>query len=146
MKRNVVGLVLIASIVLGISGHAFYTNGTAPILYENAEAYVEEKEKVVLYRVETEEEMITRRIRETFPEEPRMVRIATCESELNPVAKNPHSSASGLFQIMVSVHERMLREHRLNVWDVEDNLRAARILYDESGLKPWLASVGCWSK
>lgn len=85
---------------------------------------------------------IKRLIRQTFPENPEVaVAVATCESGLNPKAYNPNnrdgSTDGGLFQIN-STHDKKLNELGLDKWNVHDNIKFARILYDESGFKPWV--------
>ncbi len=70
-----------------------------------------------------------------------LVRIAKCESTLNPKAKNAHSSATGLFQIL-DMHG-LTTEERENVetsttWTIEK--------INAGGLSAWNASRECWSK
>jgi hypothetical protein len=77
---------------------------------------------------------------EGFEDEDLLVRIAHCESTLNPEATNPTSSATGLFQILdmhgLTVEERM---------DVETSTRWT-IDHIESGkLNAWNASRNCWN-
>lgn len=78
------------------------------------------------------------KIRATFPEDPdTAVAIAKCESTMNPKAfngKNTNGSwDAGLFQIN-SVH-KYSKEH---LFDVDNNLRAARKLYERQGWNPWV--------
>ena len=68
------------------------------------------------------------------------VRVARCESGLNPKAKNKTSSARGLFQIMSSVHQ--VKETWL--YDADVNINIAHKLYLSSGWNPWISSKGCW--
>lgn len=68
------------------------------------------------------------------------VKVARCESSLNPQAKNKTSSARGLFQIMQSWHgidQKWLFNPHINIL-------VAKQLYDEQGLAPWEASRWCW--
>jgi len=110
---------------------------------------IELQEKTVLIEVESDEHRITRKIEAMFPDEPRMVKVASCESTggygFDIHARNPNSSASGLFQILMSKHGDRMRDLGLNVWDEDDNISFARVLFDERGLKPWLESVNCWA-
>ncbi len=72
------------------------------------------------------------------------VKVATCESGLNPKAKNKTSSARGLFQIMQSWHK--INEKWLLNPDI--NIEVAYKLYQESGnsFSPhWDASAHCWN-
>lgn len=87
-------------------------------------------------------ENIKRLIRQTFPEDPHTaVAVATCESGLKAGAYNDKNVTptydSGIFQINSVHHERMVALN-LNKWDVEDNVRFARILYEEQGWQPWV--------
>lgn len=69
-------------------------------------------------------------------------KIASCESSLNPNAKNKTSSARGLLQIMSSVHkidQKWLKNPMINAL-------VAKQLFDEQGTTPWNASKHCWSK
>jgi hypothetical protein len=72
-----------------------------------------------------------------------MVAIAWVESSFNTNAKNPTSTATGLWQILAS-HEQF------KGWDLTDpavNAKAARKLYvDAKGFKPWTASQGKWTR
>ena len=71
-----------------------------------------------------------------------MVRIARCESGLNPKAKNSSSSARGLFQILSKLHQ--VKEQWL--YDEDVNIAIARQMFDASGTRPWNASKHCWNK
>lgn len=91
-------------------------------------------------QVTTEPRSIEQKIRDTFPEDPdTAVRIAKCESSMNPKAinrKNKNGSVDyGLFQIN-SVHG--YTENYL--MDIDNNLRIARELYDRQGWRPWVCS------
>jgi hypothetical protein len=70
---------------------------------------------------------------------PTMLRVAKCESGLNPNAKNKESSATGLFQIMASVHGIDKK------WLVDPMINAivAKKLYDRQGITPWVSSNPC---
>lgn len=80
----------------------------------------------------------------TFPEEPVMVEVARCESELDPSADR-RGIDGGLFQIN-QVHLPTLAELGLDRYNLHDNLTYSRILYDEQGLRPWYMSRYCWGK
>jgi len=78
-----------------------------------------------------------------FPVEARqaMVCNAWYESTFNPKAEGK-AGERGVLQIG-RVHFGRFDPERL--WEVDYNIRAARQLYDESGLWPWLAQKGrCW--
>jgi hypothetical protein len=130
-----------------IYGVALAVTLTGSLAVNNIE-YVAEA-KVVEPSVEWTEERIKEAIRETFPEQPDLlVRVASCESSFLPDAYNPKNGShdGGVFQISEKYHGERLKELGLNPYDVRDNLAYARLLYEESGLKPWAASKRCWSR
>lgn len=97
-------------------------------------------------RYETEEQ-IKQLIRETFPEESaRAVRVAECESQLDPDAINPTNGSfdGGIFQISLKYHGDELAERGLDRFDIEGNVAFARILYNRNGWQDWSASKHCW--
>lgn len=95
-------------------------------------------QSVVVETRKTEREEIEDLIRDTFPEDPdRALAIAKCESNLNPNALSK-THDGGVFQIHVPVHQERLTELGLDIWDPEDNVKFARILYEERGWKPWV--------
>lgn len=82
-----------------------------------------------------------------------MLTIAYCESgnhtrsgcvgPINPSAKNPRSTATGVFQILIGTwHAYGCTGERTNA---ADNIRCARKIYDESGTTPWNASKYAWA-
>lgn len=91
-------------------------------------------------------ETIEDKIRATFGEHGDLaVKVAFCESGLNPKAKNSTSSARGLFQVMQSWHK--INEKWLFNPDI--NIQVAHGLFKESGnsFSPhWDASKHCWSE
>lgn len=81
-------------------------------------------------------------VQEAFPDAPVMVAIAAAESQFNPIAKNPHSSATGVFQILTGTWTGYgCTGDRTNP---QDNIRCARIIYEASGTSPWSASAAIW--
>lgn len=64
--------------------------------------------------------------------EARAVRIARCESGLNPAAKNRSSSASGVFQIIRSTW-RAHADAGMSVWNARDNIEVAYRIWLRSG-------------
>lgn len=99
-----------------------------------------EAESVPKSHLEWTPERVESRIREVFPDAPVMVEIARAESRFIEKAKNPHSSASGVFQILNGTFKACHGD----VFDAEDNIQCARLLYDQSGTTPWLASKEAW--
>jgi hypothetical protein len=69
-------------------------------------------------------------------------RVAACESSMNPLAKNPESTASGIFQITKLTWEANKCEGDIfNAWD---NAECASKIFDKRGTQPWNASKYCW--
>ncbi len=79
-----------------------------------------------------------------FPDAPIMAYIALAESGLNPLAKNPGSSASGVFQILKSTWVDAGCEG--DVFVAENNIKCAQKLYTVSGTTPWNPSKGSWGQ
>jgi len=73
-----------------------------------------------------------------------MIRIARCESGLRPEAKNPTSTATGIFQIIIGTWDGNRCEGER--WDFQDNIKCAYKLYQSRGFQPWNASKHCWNK
>lgn len=72
-----------------------------------------------------------------------LVRIATCESHLNPAASNS-SGASGLFQFMVGTFNNAVARMRADgydnggdIWDAGDNATAAAYKMSHDGTGEW---------
>ena len=92
------------------------------------------------------EERIVKAIHETFPEEPElMVRIARCESSLNPTVVSK-TKDGGIFQINDFVHGETLKQLDLDPLILEDNLAYARHLYNRNGTRDWYMSKHCWGQ
>lgn len=74
------------------------------------------------------------------------LKIAQCESRLNSKAKNPKSTASGIFQFLNSTFNIVKKElgRDLDVFNPIHNIEAAAYLYAQKGSKPWQASYECW--
>jgi hypothetical protein len=70
--------------------------------------------------------------------------IANCESQNNPLAKNPSSSAKGLLQILDGTWQSFQCEG--NVFDPNDNFQCGLKIAQQSGLHHWNASRACWNK
>lgn len=123
--------------MLGVIGGNIIVNSEQynkehPIVYE---AQAEEPEEILIELI-PEEKSIEQKIRDTFPEDPdRAVKIAKCESGLNPKAVSP-TNDHGLMQINKSAHKV-----EGDIYDVDTNLQFARKLYDESGWKPWVCNT-----
>lgn len=73
-----------------------------------------------------------------------MVRIAMAESTFDPTAKNPYSTASGVYQILNGTWNDY--DCAGDVFDPTDNITCARKIYDKEGTTPWNASIEVWGK
>jgi hypothetical protein len=93
-------------------------------------------------------------VREYFKDEPVMIDIARCESRFRQYDSNGRvlrneqgSSATGVFQIMASIHAASADKNLgFNIYNLEGNAAYARYLYDNYGTSPWNASKACWGK
>lgn len=74
--------------------------------------------------------------------------IIMAESSDNPTAKNPHSTATGLLQIIKSSQRFCESQtgYKMNMKDPDDNLYCGEILYKHFGLTPWESSRSKWNK
>lgn len=82
-----------------------------------------------------------------FPQADWVTMVAVCRAESGFVveAKNAHSSASGLFQILWSVHRQY--DQRKLLSDAAYNTKAAYDIYKSQGKKAWVAwSSGAYKK
>jgi hypothetical protein len=83
-----------------------------------------------------------------FPDAPVMLKVAYCESgnnckaPINPLAKNPNSSASGVFQIIKGTWKAYGCTG--DVLNADDNIACAKKIYADSGTTPWNASRAGW--
>ena len=104
------------------------------------------KEYLPLMEYTPEQTDVVIKILETFPNEPVMVKIAWCESHLNPNADRANLGVDvGLFQIN-QVHLSELSKLGLDRRNIEDNIKFTKTLYDQAGLKPWFMSKHCWQQ
>lgn len=93
-------------------------------------------------------------VRQFFKDTPVMIEIAHCESgfrqldnEGNPIKNHGGSSATGVMQIMASIHEEDAEKLGMDINTLEGNVRFAKHLYNKFGTKPWeadKASKNCW--
>lgn len=95
---------------------------------------------------------VEEKILATFPDAPIMLEVAYCESgvqtpddcwgPINPKAKNPYSTAKGVFQILDRTWT--YAECVGDPYNEDDNIACAKILYEDSGTRPWNASKHAW--
>ena len=81
-------------------------------------------------------------IRQTFPNDPIMLNVAKAESGFNPNAKNPNSSAKGIFQIISGTWKHF--ECQGEPMNAEDNISCAKKVLEGQGLGAWQESYPLW--
>jgi hypothetical protein len=88
-----------------------------------------------------------------FSDIPELIYVAKCESTFRhygpdgkPLRGSAVNSDVGVMQINEFFHDARARSLGLDIRVLYDNLRYARLLYEEEGLQPWNASRPCWSK
>jgi len=138
-----------------------FTEMFKPLVYasETKDGEVTPRTILIGTRIDWTQARIVEEIHKIFPDEPRMVEVAYCESgwdddgdgkkELHPEVLVSHPNGfndCGLMQINLEHHGDALEAQGLDCKDVQDNLKMARQLYDESKLQPWSASKSCWNK
>jgi SLT domain-containing protein len=75
----------------------------------------------------------------------KMIRIARAESGFDQYAKNPNSTAKGIFQFIDGTwRANCLKDG--NVYNFVDNINCAWKVYQKQGDRPWNASKSKWSK
>jgi len=73
-----------------------------------------------------------------------MIRISRCESNHRPTVKNPNSTATGVFQVLIGTWKYAKCEgSRTNY---EDNIRCAYKVRELQGNGAWNASKKCWNQ
>lgn len=96
----------------------------------------------------TIEERIRMKAREYGIDENLAVNIARCESDLDPGAKNPYSSAGGLFQDLTSTWlstlKRMGLPENLDRYDAQTSIMVNMWLLSTDGSGHWNESKYCW--
>ena len=78
-----------------------------------------------------------------------MLRIGRCESHLNPDAKNPRSSAAGLFQHLAQYwpgRAEAVGMAGASVYDPTANARVTAWMLSTQGTAPWVSSKSCWNR
>lgn len=81
-----------------------------------------------------------------------MERIAACESQNDPNARNPGSTAKGRFQFLDGTWRRYAKEYWGSAWQshsvlsAHDSTALAYYVARTYGLQDWAASRGCWAR
>jgi hypothetical protein len=134
MKKTI--LILAISILLlyclcgAFSGGGEAESPTEPIAPSNGSVYMEVFDlctsNVIECEVEKEEYLITKLAKEYNVPVDEALTIAECESNFNPLAKNPNSTAKGLYQFIDGTWDYFCEGDVLNA---EDNARCFMELY-----------------
>lgn len=138
-KHSAIVVILSSAVLALIAG--LVSEKFEPVLASplSNKVYVTEEvivEKTVHELPQTPEEIITA----VFKNDAAMaIKVAKCESGLNPDARNRKSSARGLFQIMQSWH----KIDQKWLFDPMINTLVAKSLFDTQGWEPWRASNHC---
>jgi len=92
-------------------------------------------------------------VRSYFKDLPIMVQIARCESSFihtmsdgSVLRGRVDNDDIGIMQINRRYHEENADRLKLDLNNIYDNMTYARILYNESGTRPWNSSAPCWQK
>lgn len=71
-----------------------------------------------------------------------VIKIAKCESSLNPNAVS-HTNDHGLLQVNFAAHNGSMQEMGLNIYSAEDSTEYGLRLMQKEGVRPWKASAHC---
>lgn len=147
IPRIAMALVVMVGIFGSVIFDAWYQHAKEPLKYVAETAHAEEAKVPVQIRIDYSKmssERIEAIIRESLP--PIFVEIAKCEGGLRPHATGP-TNDHGPLQIHLPTHGARIKKLGLDVVNNPyDNIKFAKILYEESGLQPWFASRKCWSR
>lgn len=91
-------------------------------------------------------------VRNYFSDVPVLAEVARCESEFrqydkkgNVLSGKADSRDKGVMQINTHYHLEKAKKLGFDIYTIDGNLGYARHIYEEQGLRPWMASSGCWS-
>lgn len=103
-------------------------------------------------KILTPEEMIKREVGKTKLDAALVVAIARCESGLTQMDPKTgevlhgivNKKDIGLFQINTYWHQKEAERLKMNIFDIEGNIKYAVHLLESEGTVPWKASENCW--
>ena len=107
--------------------------------------------------IEDQDQFIRQKIREHIGHDPLLEIIAGCETTKDPnqirhweadgsLVKNPTSSASGAFQVLLEFHEDWIAATGKNMQDIDEYMQFVAILFSVQGYDAWYPSEHCWGK
>jgi hypothetical protein len=92
-------------------------------------------------------------VRSYFSDIPVLIEVARCESTFRhtladgTVLKGRVDSRDiGVMQIISYYHGTEAAALGLDLYNLQDNMKYARILYEKQGTLPWKSSSACWSR
>jgi hypothetical protein len=95
---------------------------------------------------------VEKTVRATFANARVLIKIADCESDFrqfdengNPLKNAQGSSATGVMQIISSIHKAPAKELGYDINTLEGNLGYSLYLYNTQGTAPWNESKNCWN-
>lgn len=124
-------LYLILFLTLILVGCTFYQRAVGQVEFENFEKPIVKQSK------ESLEEMIIRKSKEANLNPSTSLKIARCESSMNPLAESKSSSAKGIFQFVDKTWQNYCVGNPLNA---EDNINCFIKLYPKH--KSWWVCRG----
>ena len=109
--------------------------------------------KVENYMPISDPKNVRKFVEDYFVDIPILVKIAGCESHFRHmnfkgrvIRGEQNEFDIGVMQINALYHEDIAVKMGLNIYNIEDNVKYARYLYEKQGVKPWVSSGACWSK
>ena len=94
---------------------------------------------------------IEERVKEAFKDDPVMVAVARCESKFRQWGEDGealrgviNNKDRGIFQINEIYHLNPALKIGIDILTTEGNIEYAKILYEQSGTRPWDWSRACW--
>lgn len=104
-------------------------------------------------KVDPSKTQISEMIKKAFPNDPVMLKVASCESvglrhyvNGEVLRGEQVKEDTGLFQVNLTYWGKELKKKGIDPLDIEGNIKAARYIYEKQGLNAWSASANCWLK
>lgn len=108
-----------------------------------AETVINETEIIIASTtLDTPELYLREKAREYGLDEEMVVKIAKCESSLNPNVVSK-TGDHGLLQINYSAHNLSMQAAGLDIYNAEDTVEYGLKLMKQQGVKPWKYSAHC---
>jgi hypothetical protein len=103
-------------------------------------------------KIFNDSKMMESYLKAEFADAPILVDVARCESNFKHFDDNGKvvrgrvdAADIGLMQINERFQGETAKKLGMDIYTVEGNIAYAKHLYDEQGIKPWMASSKCWS-